>query len=383
MFVGRYSFLLILLLLFSVAVRADLSKNRLQLQEIQQRIENAQAGLAQKKRSELEFSRELALLKRTLQQLDKRISVFKKDQQLLQSQIDLQQKTIADGRQELRRTGKRLEKRLVALYKEGDIGPLKILFSADSPTELVQQYHYLTRVLQYDRDLLGEYRQILVNQQQRLTDLKQLQQQKLLLLGKEQKERKVAADGRRLQAQLLKKVRSEKKHLKRELASLREKAKRLQSLVTKLHKQPAPAPAPVPATGSGSFSAGKGKLAWPVNGEVLIGFGTQKDSTLGTYYESNGIEINVALGSPIHAVADGRVVFADWFKGYGNLLIMSHQGGFHTLYAQAARLDRTVGEQLVAGNVLGRSGLDGRDAMYFEIRHNGSPVNPLRWLQRR
>ncbi|OEU71070.1 MAG: hypothetical protein BA864_14935 [Desulfuromonadales bacterium C00003093] len=383
MFVGRYSFLLILLLLFSVAVRADLPKNRLQLQEIQQRIENAQAGLAQKKRSELEFSRELALLKRTLQQLDKRISVFKKDQQLLQSQIDLQQKAIADGRQELRRTGKRLEKRLVALYKEGDIGPLKILFSADSPTELVQQYHYLTRVLQYDRDLLGEYRQILVNQQQRLTDLKQLQQQKLLLLGKEQKERKVAADGRRLQAQLLKKVRSEKKHLKRELASLREKAKRLQSLVTKLHKQPAPASAPVPATGSGSFSAGKGKLAWPVNGEVLIGFGTQKDSTLGTYYESNGIEINVALGSPIHAVADGRVVFADWFKGYGNLLIMSHQGGFHTLYAQAARLDRTVGEQLAAGNVLGRSGLDGRDAMYFEIRHNGSPVNPLRWLQRR
>ncbi|MCK4621385.1 MAG: peptidoglycan DD-metalloendopeptidase family protein [Desulfuromonadales bacterium] len=370
---------MILLLLFSVDARADLPKNRLQLQEIQQRIENAQAGLAQKKQSELKFSRELALLKRMLQQLDKRISAIKKDQQLLQAQINLQQKAIASGQQELRRTGQRLEKRLVSLYKEGDIGFLKILFSADSPTELVQQYHYLTRVLQYDRDLLGEYRQILVNQQQRLTDLKQLQQQKLLLLGKEQEERKVAADGRRLQARLLKKVRAEKKHLKQELASLREKAKRLQSLVTKLHKQPATAP----ATGSGSFSAGKGKLAWPVNGEVLIGFGTQKDSALGTYYESNGIEINVALGSLIHAVADGRVVFADWFKGYGNLLIMSHQGGFHTLYAQAARLDRTVGEQLVAGNVLGRSGLGGRDTMYFEIRHNGSPVNPLRWLQRR
>ncbi|MCK4690933.1 MAG: peptidoglycan DD-metalloendopeptidase family protein, partial [Desulfuromonadales bacterium] len=157
------------------------------------------------------------------------------------------------------------------------------------------------------------------------------------------------------------------------------KAKRLQSLVTELHEQPATAP----ANGSGSFSAGKGKLAWPVNGEVLISFGTQKDSALGTYYESNGIEINVALGSPIHAVADGRVVFADWFKGYGNLLIMSHQGGFHTLYAQAARLGRSVGEQLVAGDVLGQSGLGGRDAMYFEVRHNGSPVNPLHWLQRR
>jgi len=64
-------------------------------------------------------------------------------------------------------------------------------------------------------------------------------------------------------------------------------------------------------------------------------------------------------------------------------LILSHSGGFHTLYAQAEKLSRTVGDQVAAGTVLGKSGLAGRDSVYFEIRQKGSPVNPLKWLKRR
>lgn len=378
---SRQTILLLLLLLVVSNSWADIQDNRAQLNKIQQRIENAQVDLKQKKQTELKFSRELALLKRTLQRLDKRVSAIKKEQRELQKQVDEKKQQVAAGKQIIRQTGKRLEKRLVVLYKEGEIGPLKILFSADSPTELVQQYHYLTLVLEHDRELLDDYRTAVENQQQQLHEVERLNQQKVVLLKKEQQQRTVAADGRRLQSRLLKQVKVEKKQLKQELAQLQEKAKRLQALITRLQRKAVAPPATSPA--AVAFSVGKGKLAWPANGSVLIGFGTQKDKSLGTYYESNGIEISLVPGSTIQAVADGTVVFADWFKGYGNLMILNHPGGFHTLYAQAAQFNKSLGDQVKAGEVLGKSGLDGRDSIYFEIRQNGSPVNPLNWLRRR
>ncbi len=383
MFLLRFSFFLLLLLMLTVPHSwADLQDSRNQLQKIRQRIENAQVDLKAKKQSELQFSRELALLKRTLQRLDQRISALRKEQQQLQKMVEGQKKQISSGQKDLRQIGKRLEKRLVALYKEGEIGPLKILFSADSPTELVQQYHYLTRIVEHDRELLDEYRLAVESQQQKLAELENLNQRKVAVLEDEQQQRKVATDGRSLQARLLKQVKSEQKKLKQELVQLKDKAQRLQGLISRLQEEEVRLP---PSTGPGAvtFSSGKGALGWPAKGEVLIGFGTQKDASLGTYYESNGIEIAVAPGSAIQAVADGNVVFSDWFKGYGNLLILNHVGGFHTLYAHADQLDKALGEQVKAGDIVGKSGLGGRDSIYFEIRQNGSPVNPLSWLQRR
>lgn len=375
-------FLLFLLLFFVPAVQADLTESRDQLQKIRQRIENTQSDLQEKQQTEVQFSRELALLSRTLVRIDKRIEFLQAEQKQLQGAVKQQQEQLESGKQGIRSLGKQLEKRLVALYKEGEIGPLKILFSAESPTELVQQYHYLTRVVEHDRELLEEYRQAVEVQQQKLAELERLNKQKADSLKNENQQRQVAADGRKLQSRLLKRVKSEQQQLSKELVVLQEKAKRLQGLVTRLQQEMS-ATAGVPTSGAASFEKGKGTLGWPVSGPVLIGFGTQKDKSLGTYYESNGVEIAVAPGSSIRAVADGSVVFSDWFNGYGNLLILSHQGGFHTLYAQAQQLHKSRGDQVKAGDVLAKSGLGGRDSIYFEIRQNGLPVNPLSWLQRR
>lgn len=371
------------LLGLAVTVWADLDDNLNQLKQIQQRIENAEVDLQHKQKSEVQFSRELALLKRTLQRIDQRISALKKEQRQVSADIEQQQLQVEAGKKALRAVGRRLEKRLVALYKEGEIGPLKILFSADSPSELVQQYHYLTRVISHDQELLSEYRQVIEAQQQRLTALETLKQQKVALLEKEKQQRQVAADGRSLQSRLLRQVKSEKKQLQQELAALQEKAARLQGLVKRLRQEQISQPQTPPAAGAVRFSEGRGKLGWPVNGRVVIGFGTKEDRALGTYYESNGIEIAVAPGTSIQAVADGKVVYADWFNGYGNLIILSHAGGYHTLYAQAAELLKSLGETVRAGEVVGKSGLGGRDSIYFEVRHQGTPVDPLYWLQRR
>ncbi|MDX2479705.1 MAG: peptidoglycan DD-metalloendopeptidase family protein [Desulfuromusa sp.] len=357
---------------------ADVSGNRSQLEKIRVRIERAEIDLQKNKKSELNISRELVLIKKTLEQIDRRIAEHKTNFKKLQGKIKQQEKSVKENQQGVKKIVSQLEKRLVVLYKEGDTGPLKILFSADSPTEMARQYHYLNRVLQYDKELLAEYRQAIQGQQQSLLKLKSLEQQQAKLLEKDREQRQIAAKGRSLQTRLLKQAKAGKTKLAAELIELKENAVRLKKLITRLEQEPVSTTGPV----AGNFAVGRGQLGWPVNGRVVIGFGQQKDAKLGTYYESNGIEIAVPPGSPIHAVAAGKVVFADYFKGYGNLFILSHPGGYHTLYAQTDRMQKKLGDQVSAGDLLGHSGLAGRDSIYFEIRSNGSPVNPLSWLKR-
>ena len=262
----------LLLTVLVAPLRADQQDNRAQLDQIRLRIESAQSDLAAKKQSEVKLSRELTLLRQTLKRIEQRISELRKEQRALQRQLDQQQSNIKNGKKSIRVTGKRLEKRLVALYKEGEIGPLKILFSADSPTELVQQFQYLTRILHYDTELLGEYKSALTQQQGRLVELQNMQRKHKQLLVTEEEQRKDAKQGRKLQAQLLKQVRRDKAKLKSELTELQEKAKRLQGLIAELKQKPQNQS----IVGASSFSSGKGQLNWPVNGKVLMVTGRRK-----------------------------------------------------------------------------------------------------------
>lgn len=366
------------LLLLINPVWAQSANQQVQLEKIRERIERAETHLQNKKKSELNISRELALIKRTLEQINRRIERRKTVLKKLRRRIKQQQRKVGNSQKNIKSVTTKLEKRLVALYKEGEVGPLKILFSADSPTEMAQQYHYLNKILQYDKELLAEYRQANQEQHQQLLVLKSLEQQQSELLQQAQQQRSVAGKGRRLQTRLLQQARIDKKKLAHELTQLKENAARLKALIQKIEQ------APPLSTGSvaENFIVGRGKLGWPVSGRVVIGFGKQKDAKLGTYYESNGIEIAVPPGSPIHAVAAGKIVYADYFKGYGNLFILSHPGGYHTLYAQTGRMEKKLGDQVSAGDLLGYSGLGGRDSIYFEIRAKGSPVDPLSWLKR-
>lgn len=369
------------LILSTPAAAEDLRQRQQQLEQIRQRIDQAQANLQAQRQSENDISRDLALLSGQLQRLDQRIAELRKEQQALKREIDGQQQQLRRSETEAREVGRRLEQRLVALYKEGDSGLLKILFSAETPSQLIQQYYYLTRVMENDTVLLDEYRELITSQQEKLARLTQLQQRQSNLLQQEEAERQTAASTRTLQDRLLSQARSESKKLKAELAELQENAKQLGALVDKLKRAPPP---PAPAARPGEvvdFSRQRGSLAWPLEGAVLISFGTQRDNKLGTFFESNGIEIAARPGSEVRSVANGQVVYADFFRGYGNLLIISHDGGYHTLYAQLDRIDKKTGDRVATGVVVGRSGLAGRESIYFEIRHNGAPVNPLTWLK--
>jgi septal ring factor EnvC (AmiA/AmiB activator) len=387
----RIPLLLIIITAFvltSMVGADDLAQTQRQLEQIRLRIEKAETDMKAQRQSEIDISRDLALLAGQLQRIDDRISSIKGDQQRLQREVQQQQQQLKQSQTQSEGIAKRLEQRLIALYKEGETGMLKILFSAESPSELIQQYHYLTRVMENDRELLDEYRQAITTQQHQLVQLNSLQQRQADLLKREEAERQEAVGARRLQSRLLQQAQLQNKKLQEELTVLQQDANRLKGLVEQLQRTPPPPPPPpprAPATAPAEvvdFAKQRGQLNWPLEGAVLIRFGTQRDDKLGTIYESNGLEIAANPGSEVRAVANGQVVYADYFRGYGNLLIVSHQGEYHTLYAQLDRLRKKTGDPVATAELIGHSGLSGRQSIYFEIRHKGAPINPLNWLRR-
>ncbi len=123
-----------------------------------------------------------------------------------------------------------------------------------------------------------------------------------------------------------------------------------------------------------------GGLGWPASGALLAGFG----GTMPDGRNSDGLLIGATAGSPVKAVADGQVVYAEWMTGYGLLLIVDHGNGYMSLYAHNDALLKDVGAAIKRGESLGTvgsSGGQGRPALYFELRRNGAPVNPANWLR--
>ena len=183
------------------------------------------------------------------------------------------------------------------------------------------------------------------------------------------------------------------KSQRKELQTAQKDEARLSRLVEQLAKtlkgKPRKAPSqrndrvPEPSEDGGVFATLKGKLRLPVRGELASRFGTpRQDSGVA----SKGLFIRAREGEEVKAVADGQVVFADWLRGFGNLLILSHGGGYMTVYGNNESVLKGVGDEVHTGDsiaTVGASGGNETAGLYFEMRHQGRPFDPLPWVSLR
>jgi septal ring factor EnvC (AmiA/AmiB activator) len=134
-------------------------------------------------------------------------------------------------------------------------------------------------------------------------------------------------------------------------------------------------------TASGPFSALKGRLRLPVRGELIGRFGTQH---AGAAASAKGVFIRTAEAEQVRAIAPGRVVYADWMRGFGNLLIVDHGEGFLSIYGNNESLLKQTGDAVSLGEALavaGQSGGNEETGLYFELRHLGRPFDPISWVR--
>ncbi len=275
--------------------------------------------------------------------------------------------------------------RLRVQYMEGRFGHWKTLLASDSYGDFQRRIQYLSAVSERDYALMGTFRTDMAQMEQAerqredarvgMLSYKQSTEKQLAEMQSVKKEKKV----------YLAKITHQKESFEHALQELERSASRIDSLLREM-EQRRRAAAARPPTGGLLPRGVKGTLPWPADGSIVSYFGRQKHPTFNTYVQRRGIEIKTVEGSAIHAVMPGSVVYADWLKGYGLVIIVDHANGFFSLYAHASKILASVGSQVGAGQAIGETGdtgMTGEDTLYFELRQGAEPLDPLQWLARR
>jgi septal ring factor EnvC (AmiA/AmiB activator) len=271
-----------------------------------------------------------------------------------------------------------LRPRLAARARQGRAGELAVLASAPTLGELVKRRYLLDRILRRDAALVGGARAAW-GERERARAASQAEAARLAASAEALREVRATARARREEREsLLAALRTARGFHERAAAEAATQARALAAFVATL-----PARGEVRA-GRGGFAARRGKLRLPSPGIITVPFGKVVNPRFNTVTVQHGLDVEAPPGAPVAAIAAGRVVHAGWFKGYGNLVIVDHGDGYHTLVAHLASMRTAMGEEVAAGDLLGTVGDSGSlkgPYLYFELREKGRPVDPRPWLE--
>jgi septal ring factor EnvC (AmiA/AmiB activator) len=282
----------------------------------------------------------------------------------------------------------RYSQRLRALYKMSRSGYAAAILSPDGLDQTLKRIKYLGMITVQDQAVIRDYGnalRLLAARQAEIAEKKN----ELLARRRAVEAKKVELEARRQKkAVILAGVRQEKGLYEQSLRELEESSASLWAMIKKGEQEKREAKPKAPAFRPEYETADrdKSRLPWPLEGPVLTRFGMQRHPQFGTMIYRRGIEIQAHEGEAVRAVRDGQVAYADWYKGYGKLMILDHGNGFYTLYGNLSRLDLNKGDRAAGGQVIGLAGDTGSlkgAKLYFEIRRNGEAQNPLLWLAKR
>jgi murein DD-endopeptidase MepM/ murein hydrolase activator NlpD len=278
----------------------------------------------------------------------------------------------------------RLGNRLIDIYEGGEPSSLQVLLSANSFTDLISKAEYMESIGEQDKRIAEEVGAAKVEVRAQRNRTKQIRavvasETRTIAVRTEQvravREALLASE-RRLAA-----ARSQKREslvaIKESKAEYLHEAAGLERASASLAASIQAAQANSSYTPSSDSTPSAAGFIWPVSGPVVSPFGMR----WGRMHE--GIDIAAAEGTPIHAAASGRVVYAGWMDGYGNLVAIDHGGGLSTAYAHQSSIDAGVGQTVSQGQTIGYVGCTGHcfgPHLHFEVRVNGTPVDPLGYL---
>lgn len=388
----------ILALLTLVAYSALAQNPKDELSGVKQNIKAQKQLITKTRKAEAVISTELQGILRNLEQKEADLGRLSRDLRGVESSLDRTGREIQNVTEEANRKRTEIERRLSSLYKAGELGALRMFFSAESFPQLAENIRYMKSILENDKRIFLEYNQKIDQLKSLKSDLERDALKKERIMGGiEQKKREIEEEKIK-KAAYLGKVRQDRKSYETSLKELQANASRLQAMITRLealsrrklssrHEKPGSRLKPLaelPPVPDRGFASQKGRMSLPVRGEILESYGKHKHPEFNSFTFSKGLSISASSGTEIKAIYEGTVIFADYFKGFGNMMIVDHGGGYFSLYAHAARLAKKVGAEVarheqiaVVGDVDSSKG----SMLYFEIRHQGKPVDPAGWVR--
>jgi murein hydrolase activator len=365
--------LLFALIVPAVSHGADIQD---QYKKIQERMveQKKKIGEAQGRESSIlseieELNRKLAL---TETQLKRQRNALRRTD----SEIRVMNDKIAQTESRLETRKNWIKRKLRVMQRFGYSGDLlMVLLSAGDVSQMIRVWRDMEAIAGYDNKVLGDYRQNLKELNSEKDRLRSLTSELQLNAGRVAAKEKELAEQRSSKETLLSSTRGEKEAHSKMLMELQEASRRLLDIIRESYKKDTYA-------GKG-FSHLKGKLHWPVDGRVAIPYGPQKDPQFDTPVFRNGIHIKTAPDADARAIFGGKVIFSDWFKGFGQLIILNHGGGYNSLYGNLSEIFSHAGDIIKSNQVIGKVGTSGilnAPGLYFEIRYKGKPLDPTQWL---
>ncbi len=340
---------------------------------IRERLATQRAALALIESRKVSALEVLEMVEQRAATSSQRVKVLERDLAVFRKRLAVAEQEDALTQQMLRTQMRRLSPRLWGMYRMMRRRPLEVLLSARDFSAMVWRSRALRATLEEDLRLLRTVQRVARLRRQAAAELRRLQGSLDVRLGFLREQAGLAKAQQEALEEVVGAIKGEAELARRMVRELELADADLSRVIQDLNEGPA----------TSGFGALKGKLPFPAPGVIEVGFGKVVNPRFNTVTVQKGVDIRAPVGTPVKAVAEGTVAYAGWLRGYGNLLILDHGGGYHSLVAHLASVTPQVGAQVTAGEVVGEVGDTGSlkgAYLYFEIRRAGQAVDPAPWL---
>ncbi len=370
-----------------------------ELDQLRQRIESLQRDLSKSEESRSEAADALRVSEKAISEVNRKVVALGREQaEIGQALAEIRRKTEAN-RGDTTKQQELLDRLVRHQYMYGSNDALRLLLEGRDAAEVERQMQYFGYISRTRAGLINSLKRN-AEELAELDAANRAKQAELAENAAEQRKLRTALQAERSARQkLVTKVRADIAKGRKEIGRLKRDEDRLTKLIDQIAKaiarnreerkpergNVARKGEQVDSAADGSaagqaFASLKGKLKLPVRGELQGRFGSPREEGGVTW---TGLLIKAKTGNAVNAVADGQVVFADWYRGYGNLLVIDHGGGYMSVYGNNESLLKQVGDSARAGETIASAGASGgasESGVYFELRHEGKPFDPMKWV---
>ena len=366
------------------------ANNQENLKLLRERIQSLQKDLANKETLKQDTADTLQDTERAINSIAQKMNkLIEYDQQIIEEYklLQTQHKKISD---EIEAERNQLKKLFYQQYIGGQQDYLRLVLSQQDPNQIARDIYYHRQLSQAHANSIKnlQYNQ---NEIETLTKVSRQKKDEITANQTEYfNQRKKLEQEKAKHKMILAQVSGQISQQQQEISKLEKDEKRLTNLINEINRLLVQEKSDntvinnklpnASATGV-AFSTLKGKLNLPVRGKLVNTFGGQRS---GKHVTWKGLFIESPTGSEVKAISAGRVVFADWLRGFGNLIILDHGNNYMSLYGNNATLHKQVGESIRSGDTIatvGNSGGNTNSGLYFELRHGGKPFDPLTWIK--
>ncbi len=374
------SIILMIIISLDAYGQQDVSEFQERLAKISQQIEQLRLKIEEGEEMESTTLSRLERIGFNKGLIKKEISLYAIQLEKANRELSSLNKNIPELEAKLDEEKQSIEKILITTYKFGKLNFLQFMLQADNIGTLISENKHLTLLAQYQEEIISSYME---NLDQLETVEKELQTKKReasRLIKNAEKKRKELQTQERKNRDLITEIKKNKKLHLQTIEELKVRAQQLLILIEKLLKEEISFPVNLIP-----LYEKKGKLPWPIEGKVTTKFGLQRHPQFKTTTMNNGIEISPRKNYVIvRAIHPGKVVYSDYFQGYGNLIIVDHGMSYYSLYGHCSDILVKKGDLVKAEHpiaLVGDIGSFEGDSVYFEIRFKTKPLNPLQWLK--